>query len=55
MIRLLQELDALPEPLPSRLSDILHKPVRNSRGEVVGEARMAVPRKSGSAVEAATV
>jgi len=41
MIHLLHELDALPDPLPQRLADFLRKPVRNSRGEVVGEIRLA--------------
>lgn len=36
LLRLLQELDELPETLPPRLVEFLRKPVRNSRGEVVG-------------------
>lgn len=36
LLRLLQELDELPETLPPRLNEFLRKPVRNSRGEVVG-------------------
>src|SRR6478672_2238877 len=36
MIRVLQELDALPHRLPARLAEILHKPIRNSRGDIVG-------------------
>jgi L-asparaginase II len=36
LLRLLQELDELPETLPQRLVEFLRKPVRNSRGEVVG-------------------
>jgi len=36
LLRLLQELDELPETLPARLGEFLRKPVRNSRGEVVG-------------------
>ena len=40
MIRLLQDLDALPRPLPSRLADFLQKPVKNSRGEIVGETKI---------------
>ena len=36
LLRLLQELDELPETLSPRLVDFLRKPVRNSRGEVVG-------------------
>jgi L-asparaginase II len=43
LIRLLQLLDALPDPLPARLSDLLDRPVRNSRGEVVGETRVREP------------
>jgi L-asparaginase II len=37
LIRLLQELDALPDPLPARLAELVSRPVKNSRGEVVGE------------------
>ena len=40
MIALLQELDALPDPLPPRLAEFLRKPVRNSRGEIVGETKV---------------
>jgi L-asparaginase II len=36
LLRLLQELDALPEQLSPRLSEWLRKPVRNTRGECVG-------------------
>lgn len=36
LLRLLQELNELPEALPPRLGEFLRKPVRNSRGEVVG-------------------
>jgi L-asparaginase II len=36
VLQLLHELDALPDPLPFRLAEFLHKPVRNTRGEVVG-------------------
>jgi L-asparaginase II len=39
VLRLLQLLDVLPPELPPRLNDFLHRPVRNSRGEVVGEVR----------------
>jgi L-asparaginase II len=42
LIRLLQELDALPDPLPPRLEDFLRRPVKNSRGDVVGETKMKV-------------
>lgn len=40
MIQLLIDLDALPVPLPARLAEYLVRPVRNSRGEIVGETRM---------------
>lgn len=40
LIRLLQELEALPDPLPPRLAEWMHKPVKNSRGECVGEVVM---------------
>jgi L-asparaginase II len=39
VLRLLQMLDVLPAELPPRLNDFLHRVVRNSRGEVVGEVR----------------
>jgi L-asparaginase II len=39
VLRLLQMLDVLPATLPSRLEEFLHKPLRNTRGEVVGEVR----------------
>jgi L-asparaginase II len=39
VLRLLQQLDVLPADLPPRLHEFLHRPVRNSRGEVVGEVR----------------
>ena len=39
VIRILQHLDALPAVLPLRLEDLLRRPVRNTRGEVVGEIR----------------
>jgi L-asparaginase II len=39
VLRLLQFLDVLPTELPPRLHEFLHRPVRNSRGEVVGEVR----------------
>ncbi|GLC27455.1 asparaginase [Roseisolibacter agri] len=37
VLRLLQALDVLPERLTPRLAEFLTKPVRNTRGEVVGE------------------
>lgn len=40
VIRALQLLDALPAALPPRLEDFLRRPVRNTRGEVVGEIRL---------------
>jgi L-asparaginase II len=39
VIRVLQLLDVLPESLPTRLEEFLRRPVRNTRGEVVGEIR----------------
>ncbi|MFN2602615.1 MAG: asparaginase [Gemmatimonadaceae bacterium] len=45
LLYLLQELDALPDPLPQRLAEILRKPLRNSRGEIIGE--MTVVGRSG--------
>ncbi len=40
LIRLLQKLEALPDPLPPRLAEWMHKPVKNSRGDCVGEVVM---------------
>ena len=37
IIRLLQLLDALPSSLPPRLEEFLHRHIRNTRGETVGE------------------
>jgi L-asparaginase II len=56
MIRILQDLDALPETLPPRLAEILHRPIRNSRGDIVGETtvRAGVTRSSAS-VQAAAI
>jgi L-asparaginase II len=42
LLHLLQELGELPDALPSRLAEFLRKPVRNTRGEVVGEIAVAV-------------
>lgn len=39
LVRLLQLLDALPEGLPPRLDEFLKRPIRNTRGETVGEIR----------------
>ena len=41
VLRMLQHLGALPEPLPPRLADLLVRAVRNTRGETVGEVRPA--------------
>jgi L-asparaginase II len=35
----LQQLGVLPHELPPRLADFIHRPVRNTRGEQVGEIR----------------
>jgi L-asparaginase II len=40
VLRLLQLLEALPDPLPARLQDFARTRVKNTRGEVVGEVRM---------------
>lgn len=56
MIRVLQELDALPEQLPPRLAEFLVKPVRNTRGDVVGETRMQqLSAESAAAAEVAAI
>jgi len=39
VLRLLQQLGALPATLPSRLEEFMRRPLRNTRGEVVGEVR----------------
>ena len=39
VLRLLQQLGALPETLPVRLEEFMRRPLRNTRGEVVGEVR----------------
>ena len=41
VIRILQSLDALPTILPARLEEYVRRPVRNTRGEIVGEIRLA--------------
>ncbi len=41
VLRLLQHLDALPAALPTRLEELMKRPVRNTRGEIVGEVRPA--------------
>ena len=40
VLRLLQMLDVLPPTLPPRLEEFLRRPVRNTRGETVGEIRL---------------
>jgi L-asparaginase II len=37
VLRVLQLLGALPDTLPVRLADFLRRPLRNTRGEIVGE------------------
>jgi len=54
LIRLLQELDALPDSLSPRLQEFLDKPVRNSRGEIVGQTTMEARRRSAPTVAAAS-
>lgn len=39
LVRALQQLDALPATLPPRLEEFLHRQIRNTRGEPVGEIR----------------
>lgn len=39
VLRLLQHLDALPAVLPPRLEEFRRRPIRNTRGECVGEVR----------------
>jgi L-asparaginase II len=41
VIRILQMLDVLPAQLPPRLEEFSRRPVRNTRGEIVGEIRLA--------------
>ena len=53
LIQLLVELGALPQPLPATLAELLRRPVRNSRGEVVGETYVKIAkRRSGPALAA---
>lgn len=40
VLRLLQHLGALPDPLPARLQEYMRVRVKNTRGEFVGEVRM---------------
>jgi L-asparaginase II len=39
VLRVLQLLDVLPATLPARLGEYMRRPVRNTRGEIVGEIR----------------
>ncbi len=39
VIRVLQHCGALPEALPPRLAEFARRPLRNTRGEVIGEVR----------------
>ena len=41
VIRVLQHCGALPEALPPRLAEFARRPLRNTRGEVIGEVRVA--------------
>ena len=41
VLLVLQQLGALPAELPPRLAEFMRRPVRNTRGEVVGEIRPA--------------
>jgi L-asparaginase II len=41
LLRILQLLDGLPDPLPPRLQEFARTRVRNTRGELVGEVRLA--------------
>jgi L-asparaginase II len=41
LLTLLQQMDALPNPLPPRLAEFMHKPIRNTRHEVVGQITVA--------------
>jgi L-asparaginase II len=41
VIRLLQMFDVLPATPPARLEEYLRRPVRNTRGEAVGEIRLS--------------
>jgi L-asparaginase II len=40
VLRVLQVFDVLPAELPPRLDEFLKRPVRNTRGETVGEVRL---------------
>lgn len=47
LLYLLQQLGELSDPVPARLAEFLRKPVRNTRGEIVGEITVA-PASRGS-------
>ena len=57
LVRLLQNLDALPDTLPPRLAEIMRRPVRNSRGDVVGETapRADAAERSVTQIELAAI
>ena len=40
VLRVLQVFDVLPDTLPQRLDEFVRRPVRNTRGETVGEVRL---------------
>jgi L-asparaginase II len=40
VVRILQYLDVLPSRLSPRLDEFVRRPIRNTRGEVVGELRV---------------
>ncbi len=40
LLRALQVLDVLPATLPPRLEEIARRPIRNTRGEIVGDVRL---------------
>jgi L-asparaginase II len=42
VLRALQFYEVLPRHLPPRLAEFMNRPLRNTRGEVVGEVRSAV-------------
>ncbi len=39
VLHALQQLSVLPKELPSRLAEFMERPLRNTRGEVVGAIR----------------
>ena len=40
VVRVLQHYDVLPQRVSPRLEEFLRRPIRNTRGEVVGELRV---------------